>query len=68
MPMDVSTADAANSSITAGPEQHQQQQSPDGALLVAFVVDGSPAAAAGVQEGDVVLAVGDQAVAGQRLR
>jgi membrane-associated protease RseP (regulator of RpoE activity) len=58
----------ARNSTTASGQQQPQPQPTDDALLVAFVVEGSPAAAAGVQEGDVLLAVGDEPVAGRRLR
>lgn len=38
------------------------------ALVVSFVVEGSPAAAAGVAEGDLLLAAGGQPVAEQELK
>lgn len=44
--------------------QQQQQQ----LLVVSFVIDGSPAAQAGVQEGDAVLTVAGQSVDGKSLR
>jgi S1-C subfamily serine protease len=37
-------------------------------LAVSFVVQGSPAEAAGVQEGDVLLEVNGQGVEGKELR
>jgi hypothetical protein len=51
----------------AGGEQQQQQQQQH-LLVVSFVVAGSPAAAAGIQEGDVLLSVDGTPVAGQSLR
>lgn len=45
-------------------QRHQQQQ----LLVVSFVVEGSPAAQAGVQEGDAVLSVGGRDVQDKELR
>jgi C-terminal processing protease CtpA/Prc len=62
-------ADATTSAVGSTKEaqnfgQQQQQQ----LLVVSFVIDGSPAAQAGVQEGDAVLDVAGQPVAGKSLR
>lgn len=48
-----------------GPQAQQQQQQ---LLVVSFVIEGSPAAQAGVQEGDAVLTVSGQSVEGKSLR
>lgn len=52
------------SSSTSAAGQQQQQQ----LLVVSFVVQDSPAAAAGIQEGDVLLTADGQPVAGLDLR
>jgi C-terminal processing protease CtpA/Prc len=59
-------AAAGGSSSSSSSQQQQGQQ--EELLVVSFVVDGSAAAQAGVQQGDAVLTVAGQPVAGKELR
>lgn len=58
------TPAAAGSSSSGTPAAQEQEQ----LVMVSFVVDGSPAAAAGVREGDALLSVAGQPVDGKELR
>lgn len=58
-------ASADGSTQEAAQSLAEQQQL---LLVVSFVIDGSPAAQAGVQEGDAVLDIAGQSVAGKSLR
>lgn len=61
----LSLTPAAAGSSNGTPEEAQEQQQ---LVMVSFVVDGSPAAAAGVKEGDALITVAGQPVGGKELR